>query len=527
MRKLTFLVVLLTTASLNSDIRAEDLSQAAENLSKRQVQSVMEFLSLDHLEGRAPGTRGGELGEHYIKSVLKLLDIEPYGEGYFQEFELRGFTMDGLSAEANGIEAVFRDDIVGSYTGTGEDFQLSAGVVFAGFGITSDAWSWDDYKGLPVDGKILLVRVNEPGKGDEQLFEGDALTYFGRWTYKIEEAVRRGAKGIILIHTDSTAGYGWHVVRNSWGGEELYLPASIDNSLVFRGWMREDRLRDILEAGGRSLEVLYEMSESREFRPVDLGFTMRISGSRSTRSLSTRNVAGYIPAGAPGDDDRAILLSAHTDHLGMNGPAPGDSIFNGAIDNGSAVAAMIMTAMILRDHREELKRPVIVLACEAEEAGLLGSLYFARSLDPGKILCNINYESTPVWEKPRDVMAIGARYSTLEDILIEILKEKGLGYSLFSMSDQGFFYRSDQFSFARRGIPSIWISAGEDYPGGRERLREFFTGAYHTVDDEFDPSWDLGATVLTVKTSVWLIDHINSHDPAIEWKGLMTFPVEK
>ena len=213
----------------------------------------------------------------------------------------------------------------------------------------------------------------------------------------------------------------------------------------------------------------------------------------------------------------------------MNENLPGeDKIFNGAIDNGSAVASMLGTARELAERRDELKYSVIVLACQAEEAGLLGSHHFALSLDPEDIICNINYESTPVWERTGDVFALGAKYSTLEGILHEILAEQGLPYTYFSMQEQGFYYRSDQFSFARRGIPAIWLSAGDDYEDGVGRLRNFFFGgAYHTVDDEYDPEWPLGGTVQTVETAVRLAPYINRQRPEIEWRGRMTFPVER
>ena len=243
------------------------LERAVDSVSKRQIRGTLEFFGLDHLEGRAPGTRGGELTEHYVKSVYRIMDIAPYGDDYFQEFILKGFTLKDLTARVAGIRPVFRDDIVGSYTKEQSSFSVTGEVVFAGFGIVSDAWNWDDYKDVSVKDKILIVRVNEPGRDDPDLFEGEALTYFGRWTYKIEEAARRGARGILLVHTTEMAGYGWHVVRNSWGGEELYLPSMVENPLSFRGWIREEKLREILDAEGIEMGVLYEQSEQRGFNP--------------------------------------------------------------------------------------------------------------------------------------------------------------------------------------------------------------------------------------------------------------------
>ncbi len=496
-------------------------------VSKLEMQSVIEYLASDLLEGRAPGTRGGELAEEYIRSLLKSYDIGPYQGEYFQEFALSGFVTSDLTVEANGVTLAFRDDVVGSFTRTDPEFDISGPAVFVGFGIKTDTWSWDDYKDVDVAGKVVICRVNEPGHNDPALFEGNSLTYYGRWTYKIEEAARRGAKAILLVHTAQTAGYGWHVVRNSWGGEELYLESEIDDDLVFRGWIREEKLYDMLIPTGISLGDLLTASESREFIPVDLKFDISISGKGESRSIDTRNVVGYIPGSDSTLSDRAILLSAHIDHLGMgDADSEGDNIYNGAIDNGSAVAAMMLTAKLLRERQEKLKYSVIILACQAEEAGLLGSLYFANTLDAESIVCNINYESSPVWGPATSLMGVGSKFSTMEGLLTGVADRMGLGYSEFSMSDRGFFYRSDQFSFARKGIPSIWISAGQDFESGTNHLYEFFVGEYHTVDDEFDPAWELESLRQTIEAAVLLASRINIDTPDIMWKGKLTFPVD-
>jgi hypothetical protein len=529
MMLLAILLVMGPSCAPSGDGNRQDNSNDI-NISKEDIRAHIEFLASDLLEGRAPGTRGGELAEEYVRSVFRMYGFDPYygADGYFQEFTLKGYSLTDLTMKTAGVTLRFQEDVVGSFPRDVESFSLTADAIFCGYGIDSEAWSWDDYKDVDVSGKIVIVRVNEPGRTDPELFEERALTFFGRWDYKIDEAARRGAKAILLVHTTETAGYGWHVVRNSWSGEELYLESDLENDLSFRGWIREERLREILSKRGIDLDELYECSETRGFEPFDLGLQISVEGRNSYRSFPTRNVVGYIPGSDPACKDKAILLSAHIDHLGMNEDLPGeDKIFNGAIDNGSAVASMLATARALEGRRDDLKYSIIVLACQAEESGLLGSYHFALSLDPKRIVCNINYESTPVWERTGDVFALGAKYSSLEGILHEILEEQGLEYTYFSMYEQGFYYRSDQFSFARRGIPSIWLSAGDGYEDGEGRLRNFFFGgAYHTVDDEYDPAWPLGGTVQTVETSVRLALYINRHTPRIEWKGRMTFPIE-
>ena len=517
MKKITITILVVLLWPFFSG--AGDLQDRCDKLSQGQLQSVIEFLSADALEGRAPGTRGGELAEIYLHGLFKQLGLA----SRFQPFSLHGFQLSALNVSAGGRELAYREDTVGSYVRPEADFSLEGDAVFAGFGIRTPLWDWDDYKNTDLRGKILLVRVNDPGLFIPQIFDGRALTYFGRWTYKIEEAARAGAAAILLIHTTATAGYDWQVVKNSWSGEELYLPASLENDLKFRGWISEKSLQSLLAKNKIDLERLYRKSLSRKFRPVDLGFKIRISGRNSSRQLKARNVIGEIP----GRSGKNIVLSAHIDHLGRDAHLSGDSIFNGAIDNGSAVATLALVAKIFADAGKELHYGLTFLACQGEEAGLLGSKYFVANSEREKIIANINFESTPVWEKSLDVFAEGARYSTLEEAVRQVTATEGLDYSQFSLTDQGFFYRSDQFPFAQAGIPAIWLSAGEKTASGRNHIAEFFKGgAYHTVKDEFDPDWELESLRQTVKLAVGLIEHLNLTREIPRWKTRLTFPMQ-
>jgi len=505
---------------------SSEMDQLDEPISRKQIQSIIEFLSHDLLEGRAPGTRGGALAEEYMKSVFKLLDIEPYGGEYFQEFTLKGFTTKDLRVNVGGSALMYGEEAVGGFIEEKQSCTMSGEAVFAGFGIVADDWDWNDYKDVSVKDKIVFVRVNEPAPENPESFEGQALTYYGRWIYKIEEAARQGAKGIILIHTTQSAGYGWRIVKTGWFGEKLYLPSTLKSNLLFRGWITEKKFKEVLATHGFSMKKLYANSETPVFRPMNLGFQVEIKGENSFRSFQSRNVVGYIPGNDPVLKKKAVIISAHIDHLGRNPDLHGDNIFNGAIDNGSAVASMIVTAQLLKKYQKNLKFSIIALACEAEESGLLGSHYFANSICPEDVIANINFESTPVREQARDIIAIGGKYSTLEDILKVILKKEKLTYSYYSNPNKGFFYRSDQFSFARKGIPSIWISAGEDYPSGINRIKEFFDGNYHTPRDEYDPNWELQGTIQTIQIAFRLIEYLNQYCPEVKWKGKMPFPVD-
>lgn len=517
MKKITFTTLAILCFTWVSG--ASSLQDRCDKLSRGQLQSVIEFLSADALEGRAPGTRGGELAEIYMHSLFKQLGLK----SRFQPFTLHGFQLSALNVSACGRELLFLEDTVGSYTRAENQFSLEGDAVFAGFGIRTSIWDWDDFKKADLRGKILLVRVNDPGLYIPKIFDGDSLTYFGRWTCKIEEAARAGAAAILLIHTTPTAGYDWQVVKNSWAGEELYLPTSLENNLKFRGWVREQSLKSLLAENKIDLENLYRKSLSRKFRPIDLGFKIRISGRNSFRQLNTRNVIGELS----GRSGKNIVLSAHIDHFGRNERLDGDQIFNGAIDNASAVAAMALVAKVFADAGKELHYGLTFLACQAEEAGLLGSKYFVANSKHEEIAANINFESTPVWEKSLDAFAEGGRYSTLEEAVRLVAAAQGMGYSRFSLTDQGFFYRSDQFPFAQAGIPAIWLSAGEKSASGRNHISEFFKGGdYHTVKDEYDPLWELASLRQTVKLAVGLIEHLNLTRELPRWKARLTFPVQ-
>lgn len=522
-----FAVMLLSCGKSNSIDQnltlAEKIRNEVDGLSKIEMQSVFQFMGDDLFEGRSPGTRGGDLAEKYVRSVLKILDIEPLGKDYLQPFKLKGFTTNSLNVNVGGINLNFNNDVLGTYMGKEDDFNFSAEAVFIGFGTDTKLWEWNDYKDFDINGKFVIVRVNDPGMFIDDIFEGKILTYFGRWTYHIEEARRRGAKAILLIHTDASAGYGWNVVQNSWSGEEVYLESSLEGNMVFTGWLREEKLKQILSGKNIDLDELYSKSLKKDFRPIPLDFEIEVSGNRSYREIMNNNVIGFIP----GRSEESIVISAHIDHLGMIPGKKGDNILNGAIDNGTAVASMIMAAKILKKFSNELYYSIIILGPNAEEANLLGSKYFVANYDGGKLIANINFESTPVWGESQSLIGVGARFSTMESILKQIAEEESVEYKYFSMSNQGFFFRSDQFPFAMADIPSLWISAGEDDDSGMNLYKKFWTETYHTVKDEYDPGWSLEGMRQTIRYALLLIERINRDKTPPEWSRKLTFPVYK
>ena len=501
----------------------QSLDERIEHISRAEMESVAQLLGHDLFEGRAPGTRGGELAEVTMQGLFKFMDLDPGMDGaYYEDFVMTGFSNSGFEVSVNGMELKYIDDVVGTFSVEQEEIDLEGEAIFVGFGVRAGMWDWNDYKDVDVKDKIVITRVNDPGMVNPDIFEGSTLTYFGRWTCHIEEAARRGAAGILLIHTDETAGYDWNVVKNSWTGEELFINSDLQNNLKFRGWIRESSLREVLKAKEIDLDALNAQSESRDFQPVDLGIRIRINGKNSFREVRNRNVVAEIP----GKSKQRIVLSAHIDHLGMDPLKEGDQIYNGAIDNGTAVGAMMVVAKVLKEFQEDLQYSVTILACNAEESGLLGSKYYAQNTDRSSIVANINFESTPVWGKAKSIMGIGARFSDFEPILQELARENSMEYSTFSLSNQGLFYRSDQFSFARYGIPSVWISAGEDEEAGIKNYTEFWGKDYHTVKDEFNPDWELEGMKQTIKYALLLIDQINKMESPPKMKSDVSFPME-
>jgi len=504
---------------------SEDWGKSADRLTREEMQSVIEFLGHDLLEGRAPGTRGGDLAERYMLSLFKTLGLKPgAANGYMQPFTLKGFQTQSLTITTGTHILRFPDDIVGDWTEEVNHFEFEGDAVFLGFGIRTDIWPWDDYKTTDLKDKILIIRVNDPGMYLPNVFEGKTLTYFGRWRYKIEQAMKSGARGILMIHTDETAGYGWPVVKNSWAKENLYLESALQTNLKFRGWIREEVLQRILLDKGIKLEDLYRKSLKPAFKPTSLPIRLKFAGVSKYRDTHARNVIATIP----GKTSKEIVISAHIDHLGIESNGKGDTVFNGAIDNGAAVAAMIATAKILQEHAADLHYSYTFLACHAEEQGLLGSEYFVANRDRSNIVANINFESSPVWEEAKSIFAVGARYSTLEEVIKESATRMGLSYTEFSLGNQGFFYRSDQFPFAQFGIPSVWLSAGEDFASGKKHIGEFFVGGnYHTVKDEFNPEWPLDSLRQTVKLAILVIQKLDQEHLIPTWKGRLTFPTGK
>lgn len=526
-RATTALALALTLAATPSrPARAAD----AGPVTPAELGAHLRFLADDLLEGRAPGTRGDRLAQAYVESVFRANALSPaFGASFRQDVPIRLVTPDPKTSLAwTGAAAAapagrFGEDFVLAFPRPEAAGNVAADVVFAGFGIEAKEWGWDDFKGADVKGKVLLLLSGEPGGDDPALFGGKALTHHGRWRTKLEVAARRGAAGVLFVHAREGAGYGWEVVRNGWTRAVAYDPAAAGLSL--EGWLTEAEAARAVRAGGVALESLRSSAAKREFLPIPLALRVEAHGTPKYEAVVSANVAGVVAGKGPAGAAPVVVVSAHHDHLGIGTAEDGDAIYNGAMDNGSALAVLLALARRIGARAGELPVDVLFLAPAAEEAGLLGSELFAK-LPPvplARLAANLNLEMAAVWGPARDVVAIGASESALGDVVAAVAKRQGLKVGPEPAADQGFFYRSDQYSFARVGVPGVWIDLGDDLvdtpPGtGLARREEYRARRYHRPGDSFDPRWELTGTAQLARLVELAIEEIGARGGKVPWR---------
>ncbi|MCA9672016.1 MAG: M28 family peptidase [Myxococcales bacterium] len=502
-------------------------SPRGDTLSPAAIKRHLDYLASDKLGGRAVGSPGIALAARYHETIFRAAGLAPLFRdaagkpSYRQPFALRGsrpdpgaklsFKVHEGSAREQRFELRRLDDFtLGGYR---EDCGAleRAELLYAGYLITSKAHDWDDLKGADVRGKVLLVEVNEPGNEPGGIFEGEAMTYFGRWTYKFERANALGAKGVLIIHERKGASYGWDVVRNSWSKESFFLPGEAQRS-CFHGWITRDVAVKLLSAAGHDRDALFRRAGRKDFKPIALPVAVEARQQPTFRTVTAENVAGVIRAGKPATPHRTVVLSAHFDHLGRDASRQGDQIFNGAVDNSAASAVMLALAQHLAQRRAQLASDVIVLGATAEEVGLLGSRYFASHPPVARetLWANVNLELTNVWGPTRDVFAIGASQSDLDGVCRAAAKQAGLDYVAERGREHGFFYRSDQLSFARVGVPGVWLHEGPTSKDPKvdiaARRQHFRKSVYHTVGDEVKADFDLRGAQQIARWAAAIID---------------------
>ncbi len=401
-------------------------------------------------------------------------------------------------------------------------------VVFVGYGAVAPEYGWDDYKGQDMSGKVLLMLVNDPPSEDPAHFGGVAMTYYGRWTYKYEIAARKGAAGAILIHTDQSAGYGWDVVRAGWSGEQFSneLDPAGPAPLKLASWIREGVARDLLAAAGQDLDALRAAAARGDFAPVPLGLEASAHIVTKARKIDTTNVIGYVPGTDEALKDQAVIVGAHYDHLGIGDPDDsGDTIYNGAYDNASGVAALLDLARAFRLATVKPRRSVVFIALAAEEEGLLGSKYYAGhpTFPAGKIAANFNLDGVSVMGVTEDMIMLGGERSSLEGIIAEAAEKFGFQVKPDAHPEQGFYYRSDHFNFAKIGVPSVSIEHGMTFAGkepgwGEAMWKQYNETKYHRPSDEYDAGWDLDGAEKTAKITFYMAYRAAMDDAMPVWK---------
>src|SRR2546422_2201259 len=485
----------------------------------------LRFLASDLLEGRAPATRGGRLAAEYIAAQFQALGLEPAGANgtYFQPVALVGMTpQPSLSWGKSGGASdslPYRDAFVAWAERPEADISATGDVVFVGYGIRAPEWQWDDYKGVDLHGKVLLMLVNDPGLVDSTVFLGKVLTYYGRWTYKLEEAARQGAAGAIMIHTTESATYPWEVVRGSWSVEQVKLDQPRSPSLAFAGWVTEASARAALAKAGLNLDSLTQAAARRDFHPVSTGLSAAVRIHSALRRVESENVAARLLGRDQRLASQAVLITAHWDHKGIGPIVRGDSIYNGAEDNASGVAAILGAAKAMT----QLPRParsILFVATTAEESGLLGSeAYVQHPLVPlAQTAAALNLDVTNARGATRDIGALGMDRSTLGPVFEAAARAESLNVA--SQPDvRGSFFRSDHFPFARSGVPSLSIKPGVDFVGrpkgwGEQQESVYNQERYHQPSDEYQPVFRYAGMAQEVRVTVRTARAI-ANDPAM------------
>jgi Zn-dependent M28 family amino/carboxypeptidase len=507
-------------------------------------------LSADEFEGRGPGTRGEELSVNYITEQFKSLGLKPGNPDgtYIQKVPLAGVRVEPqLSITVAGKQLSYNspdDFVAASRRYTPQVDVNDSDIVFVGYGVVAPEYGWDDYKGIDVRGKTIVMLVNDPAvpdpsnasKLDPNTFKGDAMTYYGRWTYKYEVASEKGAAAAIIVHETGPAGYPYEVIKNSRSKENFDIQ-SADNNMSFVGvesWITLDRAKELFSASGQDFDALKKTAATKEFKPVALNAKATFHLKNTLRAIDSQNVVAKIEGSDPVLKNEYVIYTAHWDHLGRDEKLQGDQIYNGAIDNASGVATILEIAEAFTKLPKLPKRSILFLAVTAEEKNLLGAKFYAtHPLYPlQKTLADINMDGVNQWGRTSDIVLIGLGNSTLDDVTIEAARQQGRTVKPDPEPEKGFFYRSDHFEFAKQGVPALDPDAGIDYIGkpreyGQQKRDEYTTNDYHKPSDEVKPDWDLTGAVDDAQLLFTIGYNVAQGEKYPEWKPGTEFKAKR
>ncbi len=500
--RIVFLGAVLTTT-----VCAIAASQRETPISSERMLAHVKYLASDELQGRAPGSNGETLTVAYLSEQLKQSGVAPGNPDglYTQNVPLYGFEVtnqpDLVLRAAGNKEKRFvagKQFVAWTLRQASQATVRNAEMVFVGYGIDAPEYEWNDFK-TDVHGKVVVVLVNDPPSSDASLFAGKAMTYYGRWTYKFEQAAAAGAAGAILVHNTADAGYPWAVVENSWSGEQFDVVRSDRGAArcAFESWVTEDAAREIFALAGRNFDNDKKAAASRNFQPVALAPTASVEILVRSRTVESKNVVGKV-AGTGTQAGEWIVYTAHWDHLGVGKPANGDSIYNGALDNASGVAGVLEIARAFATHKRSINRSALFIFTTGEESGLLGATHYTHNpLYPlEKTIAEINIDGLNIWGPTDDMVVVGYGQSDLEQTLAEVIAPANRRIAPDSEPEKGYYYRSDHFPFAKMGVPALYADSGVEYRDrpagwGIERRKEYVAERYHKPQDQLDTTWDL------------------------------------
>jgi len=506
------------TTEVAEQAAATSVENAVDQITEEYIREVMIEISADDYEGRGPATAGDIKTRKFLIEQMTEIGLEPgmpdgSWEQPFEMVSVNTLPPEGWKFEGHGKSMTF--DFYDDFMINGDNQQSqpsveNAEVVFAGYGIQAPEFGWDDYKNIDVTGKVVLLMNNDPD-WDDDLFAGETRLWYGRWDYKFLTAAKNGAAGVIIIHTIPSAGYPYQVLQTSNIGPQMELPVGDEARAQFTSFMTEDAVRELVSMAGKDLDELYEAAYNADFQAVPLGVTTSIALDVEVDSVTTANVLGVLPGSDPELKDEYVIYTAHHDHLGI-GPAndEGDTIYNGAMDNASGVGQILAMAKAFVALPEAPRRSIMFLFVGAEEQGLLGSKWYAANptVSPGKIAANLNYDGGNLHGPTNDIVYIGFGKTSIDELVIEYAAEQGRVVKPDQFADRGYFYRSDQFSFAKIGVPAVYLEPGTDFVDrppewGRQVVENFTNNHYHQPSDEYDPNWNLSGMIDDAQIGFW------------------------
>ncbi len=541
----------LNTNSATSDSAVSaELKPAFAAITADGIMQHTKAISADEYEGRGPGTKGEELTVKYLTEQYQRLGLKPGNPDgtYVQKVPLVGFTgvpTASFTAGSKQINLTFPQDYVAvSRRFVPESKVENSDMVFVGYGVVAPEYGWDDYKGLDVRGKTIVMLINDPqvpdssdaAKLDDKMFKGKAMTYYGRWTYKYEVAAQKGAAAAVIIHETGPAGYPYEVVSGSWSREnfDIQTPDKNMGRAAVESWITTDRAKELFTASGQDFDALKKAALSKDFKPVVLNAKANMTVKNTLREINSNNVIGKLEGSDPALKNEYVVYTAHWDHLGRDPKLTGDQIFNGALDNATGTAALLEIAEAFTKLPTPPKRSILFLAVTAEEKGLLGAKYYAENpLYPlNKTLANINMDGVNQWGRTRDITMVGDDNSTLIDLLREAATAQKRSVNPDPESEKGFYYRSDHFEFAKQGVPALYTDSGVDYEGkdaafSKQKRDEYTNKDYHKVSDEVKPDWDLTGAVDDAQLLTTIGYRVAQADKFPEWKAGSEFKAKR